>query len=81
MARVDNSSKKIEKMVDDLANVAATARQFATKLDSGDGTLQMLVDDRKLYDDLRRTADNIDDLVNDIRANPQKYIRLKVELF
>jgi phospholipid/cholesterol/gamma-HCH transport system substrate-binding protein len=81
VARVDKSSRKMEEMVDDLANVAQTARDFADKLDKGDGTLQMLVEDRRLYDDLRRTAGNIDDLVNDIRANPQKYIRLTVRLF
>ena len=43
--------------------------------------MQLLMEDRRLYDDLRRTADNVDDLINDIRANPRKYINLKVELF
>jgi hypothetical protein len=41
----------------------------------------MMVDDRRLYDDLRKTADNLDDLIRDIRENPKKYIQLKVELF
>jgi hypothetical protein len=40
-----------------------------------------MMKDRRLYDDLRGTADNIDQLINDIRANPQKYINLKVEIF
>ncbi len=79
--RVDNSTKKLEKLTDDFADVAATAREFATKLENGDGTIQMLVDDRRLYDDLRRTADNIDALISDIRANPKKYINFTVRLF
>jgi len=41
----------------------------------------LLLEDRRLYDDLRHTADNIDDLIQDIRDNPRKYINLKVELF
>jgi hypothetical protein len=39
------------------------------------------MEDRRLYDDLRKAADNLDDLVSDIRANPRKYINLKFELF
>lgn len=81
MTRFDKSSKKIDLLVDDLTEVAATAREFANKLDSGNGTLQMLVEDRRLYDDLRRTANNIDELVSDIRANPKKYIGLTVRIF
>ncbi|RKX24831.1 MAG: MCE family protein, partial [Candidatus Zixiibacteriota bacterium] len=33
------------------------------------------------YDDLRRTADNLDDLITDVRANPGRYVNLKLELF
>ena len=71
----------MEKITDDLEHMAQTAREFADNLNQGDGTLQMLVDDRRLYDDLRKTADNLDDLISDIRENPKKYIQLKVELF
>jgi phospholipid/cholesterol/gamma-HCH transport system substrate-binding protein len=81
MMRVDNASQKVATIVADLEYVAKTAREFADNLNQGDGTLQMLVDDRRLYDDLRKTADNLDDLITDIRANPKKYIQLKVELF
>ena len=81
LVRLDQSGQKLDLLVDDLVDVASTARQFATKLDSGNGTLQMLVEDRRLYDDLRRTANNIDDLVSDIRANPKKYIGLSVRIF
>jgi phospholipid/cholesterol/gamma-HCH transport system substrate-binding protein len=81
MMRVDDASQKVTTIVTDLEYVAKTAREFANNLNQGDGTLQMLVDDRRLYDDLRKTADNLDDLITDIRANPKKYIQLKVELF
>ena len=64
-----------------LDSIAATARRFAEVLDDGDGTLQLFLEDRRLYDDLRSTADNIDDLITDIRENPSKHINLKLELF
>jgi phospholipid/cholesterol/gamma-HCH transport system substrate-binding protein len=78
---MDNISARLETVIADLEHVSKTAREFADNLNHGDGTLQMMVDDRRLYDDLRKTADNLDDLINDIRENPKKYIQLKVELF
>lgn len=81
MSDLNQTVAGVDSVVADLARVAVTARRFADKLENGDGTLQMLVDDRRLYDDLRRTADNIDDLINDIRANPRKYINFTVEIF
>ena len=67
--------------VQQLDTLAQSARSFASTLEEGEGTLQLMMEDRRLYDDLRKTADNLDDLINDIRANPRKYINLKVELF
>jgi phospholipid/cholesterol/gamma-HCH transport system substrate-binding protein len=81
MGDLSKSVAGIDSVVADLAQVAATARAFADNLENGDGTLQLLVDDRRLYDDLRRAASNIDDLIKDIRSNPRKYINFTVELF
>jgi hypothetical protein len=39
------------------------------------------MEDRRLYDDVRRTAMNIDSLVDDIRQDPKKYINFTLELF
>ena len=79
--RFDRASVNMEKFVMQLDTLAATARKFVDAVDQQEGTLQLLLEDRRLYDDLRRTTDNLDDLINDIRANPRKYINLKVELF
>lgn len=79
--RFDRSSARLESLVSRFDTLSITARKFADRLDSNDGTLQALIDDRRLYDDLRQAADNLDDLINDIRANPKKYINLTVELF
>lgn len=81
MVRTDSMTIRMKAIADDLEYMAQTAREFADKLNQGEGTLQLLVEDRRLYDDLRKTADNIDDLVRDIRDNPRKYLRLTVELF
>jgi phospholipid/cholesterol/gamma-HCH transport system substrate-binding protein len=79
--RFERVSGRLENFVGQLDTLARSARTFADALSSGDGTLQLLAEDRRLYDDLRKTANNLDDLVNDIKTNPRKYINLKVELF
>ncbi|MGD8605585.1 MAG: MlaD family protein, partial [Anaerolineales bacterium] len=75
--RFDRTTQKIDALVNRLDSVAVVARKLADELESNEGTLQLLLKDPRLYDDLRRTADNIDDLVSDIKANPRKYINLK----
>lgn len=79
--RLDRVGMKLERFVDQLDTLSTSARSFADRLENEDGTLQLLIEDRRLYDDLRKTADNLDDLITDIRADPRKYINLKVELF
>lgn len=81
LERMDRVSAKLERFTYQLDTLAAAAREFADYVNNNEGTVQLLLEDRRLYDDLRRTADNIDDLVTDIRNDPQKYIHLKVELF
>jgi phospholipid/cholesterol/gamma-HCH transport system substrate-binding protein len=81
MQRFDRLTTKLERFADQLDSLSQSARQFADALNNPDGTMQLLLEDRRLYDDLRRTADNIDDLINDIRANPRKYVNLTLKLF
>lgn len=81
LSRIDRTTETVEALAYRLDTVSMTARAFAQALEQNEGSLQLLVEDRRLYDDLRRAADNIDDLVNDIRANPRKYINLTIELF
>ena len=81
ITRFDRISHRIESVVVQLDTLSMSAREFADNINNPDGTLQLLLEDRRLYDDLRKTADNIDSLVSDIRANPRKYINLTVEIF
>lgn len=79
--RLDRTSTQVEALVMKLDTLAGSARGFARALESEDGTLRLLLEDRRLYDDLRKTAEHLDALVEDIRANPSRYINLKFEVF
>ena len=79
--RMDRVSGGLEIFVNRLDTLSKSVKSFADQLENNDGTLQMLVKDRALYDDLRKTANSLDELVVDIKANPRKYINLKVGIF
>lgn len=64
-----------------LRNLDATVESLALvmeKVEKGDGTLGMLVNDDKLYRDLEKAAFELSRLVEDIRLNPKRYVRVSV---
>lgn len=81
MGRIDDATERMERIIGRLDSVASAASRFADQLENGDGSLQLLLEDRALYDDLRRTASSIDELVADIRVNPKKYLHVTLEVF
>ncbi|MCD7938515.1 MAG: MlaD family protein [Tannerellaceae bacterium] len=48
------------------------------KLNSNDNTLGLLLNDRRLYENLNSTASNAASLFEDIQANPKRYVRFSV---
>lgn len=81
LSRIERASIGLEEFVVGLDTLSHAARRLATSITEGDGTVQAMLEDRRLYDDLRKTADDLDDLILDIRENPSRYIKLKVEIF
>ncbi len=79
--RINRTSASLEHLTYRLDTLSAAAREFADALNNPDGSLQQMLNDPRLYNDLRRTADNLDDLVADIRENPDRYISLRFSLF
>jgi phospholipid/cholesterol/gamma-HCH transport system substrate-binding protein len=83
---------EIEQLVADMRELAATAsqtaeslrqsaeslRSVADKIDRGEGTLGLLVNDPGLYEDLRAAAQNAASLTRDIRENPARYLKVSV---
>lgn len=63
--------QKINKTFTDLENIL-------TRVDKGQGTLGLLVNDEKLYNDLQKSATELNLLLEDIRVNPKRYVRISV---
>lgn len=80
-SRINRGTERLESFTYQLDTIAVSARKFAKMIENDNGTLPLLMQDRRLYDDLRKTASSLDELVADIRQHPKKYINVKVELF
>jgi phospholipid/cholesterol/gamma-HCH transport system substrate-binding protein len=48
------------------------------KINSGEGSLGMLINDKKLYSNLETAAKTLDELMIDLKANPKKYVHFSV---
>lgn len=92
---VENKSNQVDSTLDRMAlaseRILSAAARFdtlsdqlralATEVESGQGTLGALLKDPSLYEDLKRAASDIDALVADIRANPDKYVKVNFSIF
>jgi phospholipid/cholesterol/gamma-HCH transport system substrate-binding protein len=49
-----------------------------SKINKGEGSLGLLVNDQKLYSNLDASAKNLDELLKDMKANPKRYVHFSV---
>lgn len=54
------------------------ASTIMTKINSGQGTLGMLVNNDSLYRKLDKSSEDLDKLLKDLRINPERYVRISV---
>jgi phospholipid/cholesterol/gamma-HCH transport system substrate-binding protein len=50
-------------------------------LQQGEGTAGQLLKDRQLYENINGTVSELQKLVQDIRADPRKFLNVRVSLF
>jgi len=72
---------KEREFYDSLNALSGNLDSITARVEKGDGTLGQLVQDRELYDNLNGTAGELQGLLKDIRADPKRYLRIKVSLF
>ena len=72
---------KEREFYDSLNALSGNLDSITARVEKGDGTLGQLIQDRELYDNLNGTAGELQGLLKDIRADPKRYLRIKVSLF
>ena len=74
-----SAADKLDRMATQLDSLRASVQSVSGKIDRGEGSLGKLVNDDKLYTEAKASIAALRTLIEDIKANPKKY--LKVEVF
>jgi phospholipid/cholesterol/gamma-HCH transport system substrate-binding protein len=58
--------------------VLSRVEAITTKINNGEGTIGMLVNDQKLYDNLNKSASQLNALIEDMKLNPYRYVNVSI---
>lgn len=68
----------LEKTLTKLQAAVDNLNGTLSKINNGDGTLGLLMNDKKLYQNLTSTSNSLNILLQDIRLHPKRYINVSV---
>ncbi len=85
-ATIGNAKKASEKLaaldlkptIDSLNAMISQMKAVSAKLSSKDGTIGLLMNDRKLYDKLNDAILSAEILIDDLRIHPKRYVNLSI---
>jgi phospholipid/cholesterol/gamma-HCH transport system substrate-binding protein len=72
------ASANMAALTGDMKTTAAKIDSILAKVDNGNGTVAKLLNDPGMYNDVRMLIQRMDSLTADFKANPRKYINLKI---
>lgn len=72
------SEANIKQTVSNLNKALEELQTMLNKVNNGEGTMGMLVNDKKLYDNLTNSTANLESLLADLEANPKKYVHFSL---
>jgi phospholipid/cholesterol/gamma-HCH transport system substrate-binding protein len=83
--RLDTIGERADKLVDSLNRSSESAEKMMARLERGESTLGKLTKDEQLYKEMsdsvqamRKSANELGELVADIKKNPKKYLKFSV---
>ncbi len=68
----------LKQTLDTLNAAVENFKKGSEKINSKDGSLGLLLNDKKLYDNLESTTNKINILLDDIRVHPKRYVNISV---
>jgi phospholipid/cholesterol/gamma-HCH transport system substrate-binding protein len=78
MANIRETSANAARLSANIDSTNNQLRALLTQAQSGNGTIGKLLSDSLLYRDIRHSVASLDSLINDFKANPKKYINLRI---
>jgi phospholipid/cholesterol/gamma-HCH transport system substrate-binding protein len=77
-ASTNFANLKLDEAIESLRNTMTKLETAVAKIDSKQGTLGLLLNDSKLYDQLLLTNRSLTTLLDDLRVNPKRYVNISV---
>jgi phospholipid/cholesterol/gamma-HCH transport system substrate-binding protein len=83
MANVDKITDDVarsnfKQTIDNANKAVADFQAIANKINTGQGSIGLLINDKQLYDNLNSSAENLNKLMIDLKANPKRYVHFSV---
>ena len=78
---VDNfssASGKLDNITTTLDTLSIFLKSITSKIENGQGSLGQLLNDTTLYEQIKKTTQNVDSLIVDIKKNPKKYLKISI---
>jgi len=72
------AQSNIPQIMTNLDRTVSNLASISDKIQRGEGSLGMLITDDQLYRELEKAALELNQLVEDIRLNPKRYVRLSI---
>ena len=69
---------ELQKISDDLETTVANLQTVSEKLNDGEGTAALLINDPSVYNNLERATKQLDELIQDVKLNPKRYVHFSV---
>ncbi len=69
---------EIQPTIDSFNTMLAEMKSMITRINSKDGTLGALINDRALYNNLEKAILGVEILVDDLRIHPKRYVNLSI---
>jgi len=80
LSRLTDSLSQLEtgKLVTDLQNVVDKMDKIVSGVDNGEGSIGKLLKDDKLYQNLEGASRQLEQLLQDVKLNPKRYVHISV---
>lgn len=69
---------EIKETVDNATKAMQDVQSITNKINNGEGSIGLLVNDEKLYNNLTHASESLDQLVDDLKNNPGKYLKISI---
>lgn len=72
------STAKLRTVLSQMEEISAILRDLANKANEKDGSLSKLLNDKALFENLKKTNADLNELILDIKTNPKRYVKFSL---